>query len=73
MAKATRVVPKPQPVLLELEPDEAQFLADVLSKVGGHVHTSRRRHADSIRGALLGVDVDYSEAPDMTGGVNFKG
>lgn len=73
MAKATRVVPKPQPVLLELEPDEAQFLADVLSKISGHMSTSRRRHADNIRGALLGVDVDYGKAADLTGGLNFKG
>ncbi|TCC19934.1 hypothetical protein [Kribbella sindirgiensis] len=39
-------------VVLDLSENEALFLADLLMYVGGCTKSSRRRHADSIKGAL---------------------
>jgi hypothetical protein len=39
-------------VKLELSPEEAQFLADVLAKIGGDPVTTRRKHQLAISGAL---------------------
>lgn len=46
-------------VLLALSPDEAQFLADVLSKVGGNPKTTRRCHVEPVLDALDTVGYRY--------------
>lgn len=44
--------PKPL-VTLTFTHDEAQFLMDILNRIGGCPDNSRRRHADDIRNALM--------------------
>jgi len=48
---------QPNPVVLEVTIEEAQFLADVFAVIGGSPTTSRRKHADAVSGALsrLGI------------------
>lgn len=77
MAKAEKklipVPPAQQPfeVMLTLNEQEAQTLADILAKVGGVPETTRRRHASAIAGALeeAGVRFHYTQfscgAPDL--------
>ena len=55
---------------LILSQDEAQALADILSKVGGNPDTSRRKFANAIFVALRHVGVEYGggvhdRAPDL--------
>lgn len=54
-------------VQLSLNKDEAQFLYDLMQKVGGCESTSRRKHAEAIDQALKGmkgvVDSDYYRKP----------
>jgi len=59
---------------LDLTEEEAQFLADVLSKVGGNVDLSRRRYERSIKGALEKADIKWNYAArDMRGtGIDFE-
>jgi hypothetical protein len=47
-------------VELKLSRQEAQFLRDIVSNIGGSPQASRRKHADSIREALQGVGYDSS-------------
>jgi hypothetical protein len=47
---------------LTLTPEEAKFLADVMSMVGGSM-ISRRKHAAALITALNSVGVKYSEYP----------
>ena len=46
-------------VTLTLDADEAQFLADVLAKVGGDPTYSRRRYQTPISTALRDAGVSY--------------
>ena len=57
--------------MLEMSPDEANFLRDVLDHIGGDPATSRRRHCKSIQAALscLGRRIRYN---DTSGGITFQ-
>lgn len=63
-------------VLLALSPDEAQFLADVLSKVGGNPATTRRYHVEPVLEALYTVGYRYysenERLRDYEGRLYFK-
>lgn len=48
-------------VKLELSPDEAQLLADLLASVGGV--GPRRKHADAVSKALRDVEVKHETSP----------
>ena len=56
MAKAT-VKQKIESVTLELDGDEAQFIADVMFRVGGNLRSSRRRYAAELLDALRDAHV----------------
>lgn len=60
---------------LHLTPEEAQFLADVTSRIGGDSTHSRRKHSDAISGALRTAGVDYNKTddldPEYPGGMRF--
>ncbi len=64
MAKATITPPPQPPVTLDLTPDEAQTLVDILALVGGMPVTSRRAHAEAIRVALDSAGYHYSGRAD---------
>jgi hypothetical protein len=51
MAASLTVTPRAGTVL-ELTPDEAKCLYDILQLIGGTPSTTRRRHADRIQSAL---------------------
>lgn len=53
---------------LELSQDEAQFLADVFYRIGGHPARSRRKFAVGMDGALRKVGVKPSGAGRSTEG-----
>lgn len=59
-----RTVVTEEKVTLELTPDEAQFLRDVLYRVGGPTD-SRRRHSDDIAEALQRVGVERLDGTDV--------
>ena len=63
MAKVIKkTTPPAVPVVeyvLTLSEDEAQTLADALSKFGGNPNESRRKHILTIVDALCSVDVNY--------------
>lgn len=63
MASAIKkITPPAVPVVeyvLTLSKDEAQTLADVLSKFGGNPYQSRRKHIHTLVAALGSVDVVY--------------
>lgn len=42
---------------LEISLEEAQFLADVMSKIAGNVELSRRKHANDISDSLGEVGI----------------
>jgi hypothetical protein len=61
MSTAKRIKQPPVPnIALELTNEEAQFLADVLSFVGG-APEGRRGHAERILNALRRVDVNFQD------------
>lgn len=49
-------------VKLELDHDEAQFLADVLGKIGGHPSDTRRKHASAMEGAMAEAGYTFDPA-----------
>lgn len=56
------------PVILELDSEGAQFLADITYRVGGDKSTSRRRIADAINDVLK--TVGYTSAlGNMSGNI----
>jgi len=67
---------------LFLSEDEAQLVADVLSKVAGSRTKSRREYADSVTSALGSVGITYygssynshpaATAKDLTGWLKFS-
>lgn len=61
-------------IVLRLTPDEADFLHDVMGRVGGSME-SRRRHQAAISDALqsAGVDHSYTKARDITGIIQVEG
>jgi hypothetical protein len=70
-AKRLPVQPVVPNIALELTNDEAQFLADVLSFVGGRCE-GRRGYGARILNALRGVDIDFQdeELTGMTGRID---
>lgn len=60
-------------VSLELTDDEAQFIVDLFSKIGGSPENSRRRHADDIRTALedLGYSWSFSNTGDISNSIRI--
>lgn len=58
-------------VVLELNGDEAQTLADILSAVSGTQDT-RRAYVDSILNALESVDYVDSGGGDLWGEIGFE-
>lgn len=50
-------------VQLTLNEDEAQFVADLLSCVGGSPDRSRRKHSRDLLRALSAVGVHYNAEP----------
>lgn len=75
MATATKNPPPQTPpptYTLELSQEEAQTLADVLSRVGGSMTDSRRRHTQAILDTLGDVGVNFGNKPDLgNGGLVF--
>jgi hypothetical protein len=60
----------PETVELTLTADEAQFIADVLARVGGDYHESRRGHSQFIAAALSDAGVQWdTTAEDVTGDI----
>lgn len=59
-------------IWLDLDHEEAQFLADVLSRVGGNMFDSRRKHAEAISQALAAVGVEYQENDGAVGSIQFQ-
>lgn len=84
MAKATRVVEKTMKMMpvdehfvdLRLSIEEAQFLMDVMYKIGGCPTNSRRKHADRIDRVLREVcpGRNWADRSDMMedGNIWFK-
>lgn len=70
MAKATAINSKPS-FILELSCEEAEFIIDVMRKIGGNSKTSRRRHADNILKALRGAGASHTDARDSEGSIMF--
>lgn len=59
-------------VRLDLTEDEAEFLVDVLARVGGSPELSRRKHELSLKRVLNGIGVYRTALQDMTGGIDFS-
>lgn len=59
-------------VRLDLTEDEAEFLVDVLARVGGSPELSRRKHELSLKRVLNGIGVYRTVLQDMTGGIDFS-
>lgn len=61
-------------VALTLEPDEAQFLRDLLGWVGGDPKDTRRKHADAILVGLEEAGIKYASIKDFefSGGVYMR-
>jgi len=55
---------------LNLTPEEAGALLDILYKIGGSPTRSGRKHADSIFDALLKAGAERAQNP-ATGSINF--
>ena len=49
-------------VILELTRDETEFLASVLSKIGGDPDNTCREHSNSIKEALEGQEYFYTNS-----------
>lgn len=47
---------------LSMTADEAQFLADVMARIGGSPSNTRRRFAESITKALHGAGIDWADS-----------
>jgi phytoene/squalene synthetase len=65
MATATKKEIAKTEVTLVLNGDEAQFLADIMGRIGGDSQHSRRRHADAIARALGIVNFHSSGGNDV--------
>jgi len=63
------VLEKYQAVVLEMSEDEALFLADILSRIGGNPELTRRRHQESLTQALKNAGVQGGGAQDIDGGI----
>lgn len=62
MAKAKKVVPeRTYEVQLTLTQEEAETLRTICQRIGGSPEFTRRKHADSIKEALIDIGVDYVE------------
>ena len=59
MAKA-KVIKQSGELTLTLDGNEAQFLADLLAKVGGHPEYSRRRYADAITASMQDAGIKFN-------------
>lgn len=66
-------------VVLELTPEEAQFVTDVMAKVSGSPDVSRRKHADAIYAAMHAAGYTssmdtrpYGSAYDLTGVIQCR-
>lgn len=59
-----------QAVVLEMDEDEAQFLRDVLARIGG-TRESRRKHQDSLTEALEKAGVYGGQARDIKGSIEL--
>jgi 3-deoxy-D-arabino-heptulosonate 7-phosphate (DAHP) synthase len=58
----------PESVELTLSPEEAQFISDLLSRVGGDKVRSRRQHAEAISRSLDSAGFKYNRnATDVSG------
>lgn len=62
---------KYQAVVLEMSEDEALFLADIFSRIGGHPDFTRRRHQESLTQALRNAGVQGGGAQDIDGGIRM--
>lgn len=58
-------------VVLEMNEDEALFLADLLSRVGGSPDETRRKHQDSLTEAFENAGVYGGQAQDIEGGIRM--
>lgn len=65
-AERLKVVRDVVGVTVDLTLNEAQFLVQLLGRVGGHPQLSRRAHADAIRDALLAVCDDLAPSAAAT-------
>lgn len=59
----------PGKVTLELTEDEAQFLADIMSMVGGDMAKSRRRFQTEMADALAHVGITFESHKDLRGSI----
>lgn len=84
MAQTTKtnieVVTTVEGVRLDITKEEAQFIADVTSKIGGSTQRSRRRHADALAAALRSAGISWTSSPhyddtritDASGSIHFE-
>lgn len=68
-AKVIRINPS---VMLELSCEEAEFILDVMRKIGGYSDKSRRRHADTILRELRSAGVSQTDRFDSEGNIVFS-
>lgn len=79
-SKTTKVITPAVPAVeetiinLALSQDEATFLKDILSHVGGSVYTTRRRYAADISGALYDAGISTTDQKDIfsDSGIHFR-
>lgn len=70
MARAT--TKKSVIVSLELDEEEAMFLADILSRISGDPEKGRRGIQRAISIALANTDVSFSNKNDIDGTLHVK-
>lgn len=72
-ATVDRIITTPGKVVLELTEDEAQFLADIMARIGGDMTKSRRRFQTEISNALGHVGIPFESHNDLRGGITALG
>jgi hypothetical protein len=76
MATAKRIAPPTPTIELLITEEEARFIKDVMSNIGGDSETSRRRFANSISDALgtLGFKTsdNVADIADSASSIYFK-
>lgn len=55
---------------LTLDGDEAEFLLDLMQKIGGDPTTTRRKYADRIRHVLYDAGIRRSDKEDTKGNLS---
>ncbi len=67
------VVETTETFVLTLNRDEAQFLFDVMDRIGGNGHDTRRCHAEDLSGLLSEAEVlPIYPTSDMEGNIQFS-